>query len=183
MKVRYLVLAPLLVVPYWLGSSDKPTPPNVVVGGSLHRDPRLVSDAKKLGIDSTPLNLKLVSHIKRADEKVDGTIIGVFYRPNSIQIRKGLSRTAELNILAYEYMHYVWQNLPASQKKVLTMGLKDYRKMNPNFNRDVSRYHGPSKIINDEMDSTACTRVAPYLLSRGFNSYCDHYIKHRAILF
>jgi hypothetical protein len=159
-------------------------PAPTIAGANLTQDPTLVADAKQLGIDYSPLNLTFTSkNISISDETVSGGAIGVFYPPNIIYIESGLSKYQELNIVAYEYMHYVWENLPTSTKQRISSELTLYRTQNSDYNADVSHYSGDTATIEDEQDSTACTRVEPYLLSDSFNAYCNAAIPNRSILF
>lgn len=170
-----------------LGSSTPPlpnAPTPTSVAQPLTQDPALVADAQELGINYTPLNWRYSSSVLTSNtETSDGTVVGLFTTPNSIQIATGLSKSDELNMVAYEYMHYYWSNLTEYQRQSIGANLDEYRTQNADFNADVSRYHGDVETIQDEEDSTACTRVASYLLSDDFNAYCNTAIPNRSILF
>lgn len=187
--LKWLSIAALLygmyVIGYAVGESTTPRY-NVpaTVGVTLSQDPVLVADAQQLGINYAPLNMKFSSGaLTSLTETVDNGAIGLFTTPNSITIATGLSKKDELNILAYEYMHYAWIGLTAEQKQSLTSSYQHYRTINPDFNAEVSHYHGDEATIANEMNSTACTRVQPHLLTVDFNNYCNQFIKNRNILF
>lgn len=166
-------------------ASGSPT----TVAKPLTQDPVLMADAQQLAIDYSPLNLILTSESLNAiasgktTETTDGSPIGLFLTPNTIYIQSGLDKNEELNIFAYEYMHYYWSNLSGNDQQSIATELDAYRNQNVNYNADVSRYHGDTKTIQDEEDSTACTRVDPSLLSDSFNAYCNQAIPNRSILF
>ena len=154
------------------------------INAPLTQDPTLVADAQQLGIDYSPLNLSFTSQpITSNTETTDGSPIGVFFAPNTIHIQSGLAKSDELNILAYEYMHYAWANLTSTQRSTIGAELDAFRTQDADFNSDVSRYHGDTAVIQNEEDSTACTRVDPSLLSDSFNAYCNQFIANRSILF
>lgn len=181
----------LLIVAFSIAANVTPVPDETVsraVAAPLRQDATLIADAQRLGIDYKPLSwhhssVELATAVDVTAETADDIIIGLFLPPNTIIIATNLSDDTELNIVAYEYMHYIWAGLSPSQRQIMGTTLDQYRTQNPDFDADVARYHGDAATIQDEENSTACTRVQPYLLSDEFNNYCNRYIPNRTLLF
>lgn len=189
-KLKWLLAVVLVYVIYAVGfnvgANGKITNLAVPLNIKPHltQDPKLVGDAQELGIDYSQVNLEFTpTNPTSTIEKSDEPAVGVFIYPNTIQIKTGLSKKDELTIVAYEYMHYVWKDTSTKQQQQLAKQLRVYRSWNPDFNADVSRYHGTPETIDNELHSTVCTHVQPYLLSNSFNNYCNQFIKNRSILF
>lgn len=154
------------------------------VGVQLAQDPALVADAQQLGIDYSPLNMSLAPSLSADDVIADqDNTTGTFQAPNTIKVKSGQTRQDELRSLAYEYLHYVWENMRIDKKQQLTALLQQYYDSSSSFRQLNANYMGTPDILADERNSVACTYIQPYLLTDDFNSYCDHYIPNRSILF
>ncbi len=159
--------------------------PNVV-GEELTQDPKLVSDAKQLGIDYSPINWEFVESIPNTnyDDITPGTaIIGGFTAPNSIQVKSGMGKQQELQTVAYEYLHYKWTQYTPNQKAKLENLLQRFYDNKLYFREATKAITGSADVLGDERNSMACTVIQPYLLTQAFNDYCDSLIPNRTILF
>lgn len=157
-------------------------PPATVIGEHISQDPTLVADAQQLGLDYSGVNLSFAPTLS-APDVVGTSTVGEFTPPNSIQIKAGLTKPQELQTVAYEFMHYYWQNLPLNIQQQMTTVYQQYYDSNTDFQQLTKYYTGNSSVIADERNSTACTQVQPYLLSTSFNIYCNQFIPNRSILF
>lgn len=181
----------LLIIGFVIAANTAPAPDDTIpqtVAAQPTQDPVLVADAQRLGIDYKAISWhyssdEITASLNSIAETTNDTVIGLFEPPDTIIIATNLSTSDELNIVAYEYMHYVWAGLTDTQRQDMGALLDQYRTRNPSFDTDVSRYHGDAATIQNEENSTACTRVDPSLLSDSFNNYCNQYIPNRALLF
>ena len=170
-----------LCVGYALSENNVSTPHSI--GATITQDPTLVADAVQLGLDYSNVNLSFAPTLHASDIADDSKTIGVFHSPNTITIKSGLTKDQEINIVAYEFMHYYWQNLPKETKTNLTNTYQTYYDSNLTFRQLTALYVGSPETLADERNSNACTRTPPYVLTDEFNTYCNTFIPNRSILF
>lgn len=194
MKRTYRIFKPasILILDFILGfalgigamASQIPLVP-ANVGGTFTQDPALVTTAQQLGIDASNVNLSYADVVTADDVSPEyaDRIEGSFLAPNTITIKSGLTESEQQYIVAYEFMHYFWQNLPQENRDQLTTLYQTYYDTNESFQTLTAPYTGEPSTIADERNSNACTRVEPSALTDDFNAYCDQYIKNRSLLF
>lgn len=150
------------------------------------QDSTLVADAQQLGLsDYQKVNLQFLSDVtmKTGDLSSNISVIGAFVAPDTISIKTGLTKSIELQAVAYEFMHYYWEQLPQSTKDTETPVLQNLYNSDPSFRAITKDFTGSSNTINDERNAAACTKVPPYALSEELNSWCNSFIPNRPLLF
>lgn len=149
-------------------------------------DPTLMQYASELGL-KLPDGMKLVyaPSLPAADDLDAASTAGVYYNStNTIFIKTGYNRLDTKNLLAYEFMHYVWEKVatPAQQNMVNLEG-DQLIQSDFYFKRDMQPFLGTNiqpAEQNDERDSNICTRVPESHLSAAVNAYCDQYVPNRS---
>lgn len=179
----------------WLKNQDSPqqvaqtvpkTTPPKTIAATLSQDPALLEDAQELGIqDYTKVNINYAQTVTADDATTDAnrTVIGSFTAPNTILIQSGLTKRVELQTVAYEYMHYLWIQIPQASRDAMIPIFQQFYDTNSDFHSETSGYYGSAATIADERDATACTKIPPYELVTAFNDYCNTLITNRSILF
>lgn len=144
----------------------------------IHRDYGLRQRSSELGIDTSKLNLKLVNKV----EGVNTTgAEGAFTPPNTIEVNRALSPSAQRLILAHEYLHYLWENehTPALEDTNYRLYQGDTW-----LRETLSSYTNCDKsCLANETHSYICTAEDPSWLTPETNRYCDSKIPNRSILF
>lgn len=142
------------------------------------RNYELLQRAKELGIDVSNINLNISDKVE-ADDLSDA--LGTFLLPNTITIKSGLSPHAERQILAHEYLHYLWstQDHQDNLQSYIDASVND-----PWLKEVLSSYTNCDReCIADEAHSYSCSTEPLEYLSQEFNNYCNSLIPNRQILF
>lgn len=158
-------------------------PPQTYTAPVAPAAPTLYDYASELGM-SVPSDLTLVmtSDMPAGDDAGGLPPYGVYYSStNTIYVRDGLSEYNTKNILAYEYMHYIYARVaPIDQR--FTMGGEVLSMWN--VQPTMARYSAQLVPVNpseqvDEGISIMCTRMSPSEISDYANTYCNNYIPNR----
>lgn len=151
-------------------------------------DPTLLSYAKELGIQ-LPNGMTLVYEktLPAADDLAANITAGVYYQAtNTIYIQTGYTKYQTENLLAYEYMHYVWEDVDSAyQQNIVDAASTNLLETSPTFRTDVEPFvtaNVSQGERDDEQDSNACTRLPASQLPALVDAYCAHYIPNRSLI-
>ena len=157
---------------------SKPIPVNV------EHSPKLASEAKRLGLDITNVNVTYKKNLNYGGVTSGATIYGFYQPPNTIYIRPDKPAN-ERRVLAHEYMHYVYaQKLSDADKELWSQIYEQYQSKDPYIKRQLTFYTNCDELCKlDESHSMSCVEILPTTLQAKVNAYCDRFIPSRQLLF
>lgn len=145
----------------------------------LTKNYELLQRAGELGIDVSALNIYIDDGMQ-ADDLADAD--SVFAPPNTIVIHNGFTPAEQRELLAHEYLHYVWSKSKPSEAVIEANNAAAIN--DPFLRQQLSQYTNCDRLcIADEVNSYACTAEPPQYLDATYNQYCNSLIPNRVILF
>jgi len=157
---------------------SKPIPVNV------EHSPKLASEAKRLGLDITNVNVTYKKNLNYGGVTSGATIYGFYQPPNTIYIRPDTTAKEE-TVLAHEYMHYVYARVLSYEDRVASADrYKENLSKNSYILDKLSLYKGCDADCKvDEANSMMCAEVNPATLPKAYNDYCSRFVPNRKLLF
>lgn len=145
--------------------------------------PILLEYAAELGI-KLPDGLTLVLEDKIPDaSNLDPTLAQAIYvrDTKTIHIKSGATVHATKEYVAYEYLHYVWNNVTTPEQQAMVNAEGDRLMLtSPTLKANMANFATNSQsVYNDERHSNICTRVPVTELSAAVDAYCNSFIPNR----
>jgi hypothetical protein len=139
---------------------------NSLIG--IEQDPAMLAIANELGLDVTYVNLRVgvvnASNVENA--------IGMFKYPNTITVAPGYT-TAQ--IIAHEYMHYVWAHAEQEYRDVSTATYRA-EKDSPFFKMVLDGYSCSEDCLANEAVAYSCSDMPLYVRSVDLNTFCAQFM-------
>jgi hypothetical protein len=148
--------------------------------------PLLLGYANDLGLYiPSDMTLTLADTIPEAADLSPSVTEGVYFGDSkTIFIKNNETVKGLKNMLAYEYMHYVWNNLATPDQKTAILSESDILIFtNAKFKSDMVDFLGTNiqpNVQDDERDSNMCTRLPASALSDMANNFCNNFIPNRS---
>lgn len=166
--------------------APKPLPKLAAIKPAPVVTPVLAQYAAELGI-TVPAGLSMVyaDTIPPAADLDVATTAAVYYdTTTTIYVKTGYTPWQTKNLLAYEFMHYVWDRLATpAQHNMINLEGDSLVQTSTKFQTELAPFLAPGNIApdvqNDERDSIICTRLGVAELSDNANAYCSQYIPNR----